>query len=152
MSTVNNPQINKLVSWAGVANFKERFPENEELEQWKKNRIRYIFNSRTNQEMPISIKFYNDFIENESKLSIKTALINYSGKFLACFGSFDQVVPNQYALDMAKWATNSSIFKIRTNHSFGSKHPWTKNKSSRFFEEVCAKNNRFFKIRLEIKR
>ena len=79
----------------------------------EKNRIRYQYlNSRTNQEMPISIKFYNDFIENESKLSIKTALLNYSGKFLACFGSFDQVVPNQYALDMTKWATNSSILKL----------------------------------------
>ena len=145
LSTVNNPQINKLVSWAGVANFKERFPENEELEQWKKNRIRYVFNSRTNQEMPISIKFYNDFIENESKLSIKTALLNYSGKFLACFGSFDQVVPNQYALDMAKWATNSSIFKIRTNHTFGSKHPWTKTNLPDSLKEVCIKTIDFLK-------
>ena len=145
LSTVNNPQINKLVSWAGVANFKERFPENEELEKWKKNRIRYISNSRTNQEMPISIKFYNDFIENESKLSIKTALLNYSGKFLACFGSFDQVVPNQYALDMAKWATNSSIFKIRTNHTFGSKHPWTKTNLPDSLKEVCIKTIDFLK-------
>ena len=95
--------------------------------------------------MPISIKFYNDFIENESKLSIKTALLNYSGKFLACFGSFDQVVPNQYALDMAKWATNSSIFKIRTNHTFGSKHPWTKTNLPDSLKEVCIKTIDFLK-------
>ena len=145
LSTVNNTLINKLVSWAGVADFKERFPENEELEKWKKNKIRYISNSRTNQEMPISIQFYNDFIENESKLSIKTALLNYSGKFLACYGSLDQVVPNQYALDMDKWAANSSIFKIRTNHTFGSKHPWNKTHLPDSLKEVCLKTIDFLK-------
>jgi pimeloyl-ACP methyl ester carboxylesterase len=145
LSTANNPLINKLVSWAGVADFKERFPKNEELEQWKKNGIRYISNSRTNQEMPISIQFYNDFIENESKLSIKNALLNYSGKFLACYGSLDQVVPNQYALDMAKWAANSSIFKIRTNHTFGSKHPWNKKHLPDSMKELSLKTIDFLK-------
>jgi hypothetical protein len=145
LSTVNNPLINKLVSWAGVADFKERFPKNEELEQWKKNGIRYISNSRTNQEMPISIQFYNDFIENESKLSIKTALLNYSGKFLACYGSLDQVVPDKYALDMFKWADNSSILKIRTNHTFGSKHPWIKTNLPDSLIELSLKTIDFLK-------
>ena len=145
LSTVNYTLINKLVSWAGVADFKERFPKNEELEKWKKNKIRYISNSRTNQEMPVSIQFYNDFIENESKLSIKTALLNYTGKFLACYGSLDQVVPNQYALDMANWAANSSIFKIRTNHTLGSKHPWNKTHLPDSLKEVCLKTIDFLK-------
>jgi alpha/beta superfamily hydrolase len=145
LSTMNNPIINKLVSWAGVADFKERFPKNEELEIWKKTKIRYISNSRTNQEMPISIQFYDDFIVNESKLSIKKALLNFNGKFLACYGSLDQVVPNQYALDMVKWASSSSIFKIRTNHTFGSKHPWTKTHLPDSLRQVCIKTIDFLK-------
>jgi len=95
--------------------------------------------------MPISIQFYNDFIENESNLSIKKALLNFNGKFLACYGSLDQVVPNQYALDMAKWASNSSIFKIRSNHTFGSKHPWTKTHLPDSLREVCIKTIDFLK-------
>ena len=145
LSTVNNPLIKKLVSWAGVADFRDRLPKSKELMDWKDNGIRYIYNSRTNQEMPISIQFYNDFIENESKLSIKTALLNYSGKFLACHGSLDQVVPNQYPLDMVKWAANSSIFKIRTNHTIGSKHPWTKTHLPDSLREVCIKTIDFLK-------
>ena len=146
LSTVNNPLINKLVSWAGVSDFKERFPKANELKQWKDNGIRYISNSRTNQEMPISIKFYNDFIENESKLTIKTALLNFSGKFLACYGTLDQVVPNNYALDMAKWAANSSVFGIRTNHTFGSKHPWNQRKLPESLKELCLKTIYFLKL------
>ena len=95
--------------------------------------------------MPISIEFYNDFIKNESKLTIKTALLNYSGKFLACYGSLDQVVPNHYALDMAKWATNSSSFGIRTNHTFGSKHPWTQSILPNSLKELCLKTIDFLK-------
>ena len=145
LSTVNNPLIKKLVSWAGVSDFRDRLPKAKELEKWKDNKIRYISNSRTNQEMPVSIQFYNDFIENESKLSIKTALLNYSGKFLACYGSLDQVVPNQYALDMVEWAANSSIFKIRTNHTIGSKHPWTKTNLPDSLKEVSLKTINFLK-------
>ena len=146
LSTVNNPLINKLVTWAGVSDFKERFPKANELKQWKDNGIRYISNSRTNQEMPISIKFYNDFIENESKLTIKTALLNFSGKFLACYGTLDQVVPNHYALDMAKWAANSSVLGIRTNHTFGSKHPWNQTKLPESLKELCLKTIDFLKL------
>ena len=145
LSTVNNPLINKLVSWAGVADFRDRLPRSKELKEWKDNGIRYISNARTNQEMPISIQFYNDFIQNESKLSIKTALLNYSGKFLACYGSLDQVVPNQYALDMVKWATNASILKIRTNHTLGSKHPWNKTHLPDSLKEVSLKTIDFLK-------
>ena len=87
----------------------------------------------------------NEGRHNYYSHNIKTALLNYSGKFLACFGSFDQVVPNQYALDMTKWATNSSIFKIRTNHTFGSKHPWTKTNLPDSLKKVCIKTIDFLK-------
>ena len=145
LSTKDYPLINKLVTWAGVSDFKQRFPLGEELSKWKANGIRYISNSRTGQELPISINFYKDFIDNESKLSIKTALLNYSGKFLACYGSLDLVVPNQYALDMAKWASNSTLLKIRTNHTFGSKHPWIETSLPDSLKEVCLKTIDFLK-------
>ena len=145
LSTQYHSNITKVVSWAGVASFKERFPSDKELKEWRKNGTRYIFNSRTEQKMPHLYEFYTDFINNEEKLTIKTALLNFKGDFLSCYGLLDQVIPNKNAFDMAKWATKSSTFGIRTNHTFGSKHPWNEKQLPIHLKEICLKTIDFLK-------
>ena len=42
--------ISKIISWAGVSDFKVRFNEgSKEFDNWKKNGIMYVKNARTKQ-------------------------------------------------------------------------------------------------------
>lgn len=145
LGTQNHPQISKLVTWAGVANFKDRFPNNEELENWKEIGERFIVNSRTKQMLPQKYQFYKDFIKNEKSLNIYNALKNYKGKLLVCYGTLDQVLPKEYALNMVKWSENSEIRSFRTNHTFGSKHLWENTSLPEIMIDLCDATIGFLK-------
>jgi len=145
LGTQNHPQISKLVTWAGVANFKDRFPNNEELENWKEVGERFIVNSRTKQILPQKYQFYKDFIKNEKSLNIYNALKNYKGKLLVCYGTLDQVLPKEYALNMVKWSENSEIRSFRTNHTFGSKHLWENTSLPEIMIDLCDATIGFLK-------
>ena len=45
-------RIKKLVTWAAISDIERRFPDGEELEDWKYAGVRYVKNGRTNQMMP----------------------------------------------------------------------------------------------------
>lgn len=145
LGTQNYPQISKLVTWAGVANFKDRFPNNEELENWKEVGERFIVNSRTKQMLPQKYQFYKDFVKNEKSLNIYNALKNYKGKLLVCYGTLDQVLPKEYALNMVKWSENSEIRSFRTNHTFGSKHLWENTSLPEIMIDLCDATIGFLK-------
>ena len=116
--------LNKLITWASVSDFGERFPNEKELLIWKKNGIRFVENNRTKQMLPHLYQFYEDFINNKRKLNIKNSIQNFDGKSLICHGSLDQAVNISNAQKLVHWGKNSSFFKIRSNHTFGARHPW----------------------------
>ena len=58
-------RISKVISLAGVSNFKTRFPTGEAFQEWKKDGVYYIVNGRTKQNMPHFYQFYEDFKKNE---------------------------------------------------------------------------------------
>jgi len=69
-----NKNITHVISWNGVSDYAARFPKGKNLETWKKNKISYVLNARTNQKMPHLYQFYQNFKENEARLTIKTAV------------------------------------------------------------------------------
>lgn len=129
--------ISKLITWAGVADFGERFPENDELLLWKENKVRYILNSRTGEKYPQKYQFYENFVINKDVLNISNALKEYKGNLLVCFAILDQVLPQEYAQRMSSQVKGSIIKSIRTNHTFGSKHPWNKDFLPTALLELC---------------
>lgn len=117
--------VSKLVTWAGVSDYKKRFPKNEKLQEWKENGVFYVSNSRTKQEMPHFLSFYEDFIQNEQRLSIKSALKQVRKPQLIIHGSSDEAVSLHEAEQLKDWNPLSELEIIENgNHTFGSKHPW----------------------------
>ena len=54
--------ISKVISWAGVSDFKVRFNEgSNEFDNWKKKGVMYVENARTKQLMPHYFQFFQDF-------------------------------------------------------------------------------------------
>lgn len=119
-----NNKVAKLVSWAGVANFANRFPKKEALENWKKDGVFYVINGRTKQQMPHFYQYYEDFKQNENRLNIQKAVQNLKIPHLVLHGTQDESVPVSEALLLHRWNTQSQLVLIDdTNHTFGVSHP-----------------------------
>lgn len=142
----SDKRIKKIISWAGVSDFGSRFPDGEPLELWKKNGVAYITNSRTKQQMPHYIQFYDTFKENEAKLTIQTAVSNLDIPYLILHGDEDETVPIIEARNLNSWSGKSSLEIISGgNHTFGSSHPWQYSKLPEHLHEVVTHSLGFLK-------
>ena len=117
-------EIKNLITLASVSNFGERFPNHNEIEKWKKSGVRYVENMRTKQMLPHLYQFYQNYLENQKELNIETAIKKFDGSFLICHGTMDMAVNFKNSLNLLKWAKNGRLFDLRTNHTFGTKHPY----------------------------
>lgn len=127
IKTSEDTRVKQLITLAGVSDYKARFPNGEILEHWKKEGVAYIENSRTKQQMPHYIQFYNDFIENEERLTISNAANHIKVPHLIIHGTGDETVPFVEAEHLHTWSKKSELFAIEdANHVFGGSHPWSK--------------------------
>ena len=55
-------RIKKVISLAGVSDYKVRFPQGIALNNWKKDGVYFAENGRTKQQMPHYFQFFTDFI------------------------------------------------------------------------------------------
>lgn len=121
----------KVISLAGVSDYKSRFPKNEKLQEWEEKKVYFVKNGRTHQEMPHFYQFFRDFEKNEKRLNIKKATQNLEIPLLIIHGNNDASVSINEAKNLHKW-NSKSTFKIieNSNHVFGTSHPWDKERVS----------------------
>lgn len=120
-----NQKITKLITWAGVSDFGARFPKGESLTIWKKQGISYILNTRTNQKMPHKYQFYQNFKENEARLTIKNAVEKLNIPHLIIHGENDETVLPEEAKNLHLWNPKSElVFIEKMNHPLGCTQPW----------------------------
>lgn len=137
-------RVRKVISLAGVSNFKTRFPKGKELQKWKKTGVRYVENGRTKQKMPHYYQFYKDFITNESRLTIKTAAKKMKIPFLIVHGDADTSVSINEALSLHKWSPRSQLIVLEgANHVFGSSHPWSLSILPPYFHQIHTEITHF---------
>lgn len=139
-----NNKITKLITWAGVSDFGARFPEGELLQGWKKLGISHILNTRTNQKMPHLYQFYENFKENEARLTIKSAVENLKIPHLIIQGENDDVVLPEEAKNLHLWNAKSElIFVEEMNHPLGCTQPWEISTMPFHLEKVVKKSIEF---------
>ncbi len=144
-----NPKIKKVITWAGVSDFKTRFNEHtNEFKRWKETGITYVENGRTKQLMPHSFQFYENFITNQKRLTIHRAVKKLIIPQLIIHGSGDPTIPVEEARNMQQWNPKSKLAVIENaNHVFGSSHPWKQDKLPNDLEIVVNKSIDFLKQR-----
>lgn len=121
-------RIQSVISLAGVSSYRKRTSTTGDLEQWKKNGVKYVLNGRTKQQMPHYYQFYEDFIENEKRLTIKRAVSNLKIPHLIIHGEHDTSILIDEAENLYKWNPNAKLEVIPdADHVFGAKHPWKNN-------------------------
>lgn len=131
-------RIKRVITWAGVSDFKTRFNEgSKEFEIWKKKGVIYVENTRTKQSMPHFFQFYKDFKKNESRFDIKAAVERLEIPHLIIHGTKDSSVLPFEAENLFSWNKKNQIKRIEgSDHVFSSKHPWESNNLSKELKEV----------------
>ena len=131
-------RVKKLISLAGVSDFKTRFNEgSNEFKKWKETGIKYVLNGRTHQQMPHYFQFYEDFIKNEKRLTIQRAATHLKIPHLIIHGNKDTSVSVKEAKALHEWNPNSKLVIIENaDHVFGVSHPWGKETLPFEFQEA----------------
>jgi len=126
IKAAEDTRVSAVISLAGVSDFKSRFPKKEDLEKWKEKGVYYVKNGRTHQEMPHFYQFFEDFQENEIRLTIKNAVQKITQPHLILHGDADTSVSIEEAKALHEWSPKSQVqIFSNTDHVFGAKHPWT---------------------------
>jgi pimeloyl-ACP methyl ester carboxylesterase len=130
-------RIKKVITLAGVSDYKSRFPKDAELQNWKENGVYYVKNGRTHQEMPHFYQFYQDFTKNENRLNIQKAVENLEIPKLIIHGDNDTSVLINEAEKLHNWNTKSDYRIIENaDHVFNTSHPWESEILSQELKEV----------------
>jgi pimeloyl-ACP methyl ester carboxylesterase len=125
LKAAEDTRVKKLVSLAGVSDFKSRFPYGSDLDAWKSTGVQFVTNGRTKQQMPHYYQFYENFMANELRLTIQAAAKNLNLPHLIIHGDADTSVDLKEALALHKWHSRSQLLVLEgANHVFGSHHPW----------------------------
>ncbi|RCS26046.1 alpha/beta fold hydrolase [Polaribacter sp. WD7] len=132
-------RVKKVITLAAVCDFGKRSSTIGDLEQWKKEGVKYVVNGRTNQKMPHFYQFYLNFKENSERLNIQNAVENLTIPYLIIHGNKDDAVFVEEAENLKKWNPNAQLEIIENaNHVFNTSHPWNKDELSLELSKVVA--------------
>jgi pimeloyl-ACP methyl ester carboxylesterase len=103
--------------------------------------ISHILNTRTLQEMPHNYAFYENFKENEVRLTIKNAVEKLNIPHLIIHGNNDETVLPEEAKNLHLWNPKSElIFIEEMNHPLGCTQPWEGSAMPLNLEKVVKKS------------
>jgi len=139
-------RISKLITWASVSNFANRSSTIGDLDQWRKNGVKYVLNGRTNQQMPHFYQFYEDFKSNETRLNIELATKKIRIPQLIVHGKSDTSVQVKEGENLHLWNPKSELQLIQeADHTFNTKHPWHEKRMSESLEQIVNSSISFIK-------
>lgn len=140
-----NDLVKKVVTWAGVSDYKTRFKEGSEaFENWKKTGRMYVENGRTKQQMPHDWQFYTSFIQHEKRLTIQRAAKQLTKPCLIVHGAQDTTVQLEEAKNLHASNPDLTLIVIEGgNHVFGASHPWPQQNMPKELQKVVSKTCTF---------
>ncbi|MGV6831889.1 MAG: alpha/beta hydrolase family protein [bacterium] len=139
-------RITKLITWASVSSFGKRTSTTGDLEQWKKDGVKYITNGRTKQQLPHYYQFYEDYIANEERFDIKRCCSVLKIPHLILHGTDDPAVLFREGENLIKWSPHAKLVALEdTDHVFNTRHPWVENSFPKAFLEIINESIAFAK-------
>jgi len=137
-------RVTKVITGASVSDFGNRMGSPDEIQQWKKEGVKYVLNGRTKQQMPHNIQFFEDFKANENRLNIEKATKNLKIPHLIIHAKEDSSVKFNEAEDLHIWNPKSTLFAIEnSDHVFGISHPWEEKNLPEQLKNVVQKSIKF---------
>lgn len=130
-------RIKKVISLAAVSDIGSRSATTGDLENWKKEGVKYVINGRTKQKMPHFYQFYENFKQNEERLNIQKSVEQITIPQLVIHGNNDTSIVVDEGYKINSW-NPKSILEIIENadHVFNVSHPWNNEKMSEELTKV----------------
>jgi pimeloyl-ACP methyl ester carboxylesterase len=95
------------------------------MAQWEKAGRIFIYNSRTEQDMPLDFQLVENFKANRNRLQVPDAVRKMSIPMMAIHGTGDPTVPIAALSQIASWNPNVRTEVIKgAGHTFGGTHPF----------------------------
>ncbi|MGB3463899.1 MAG: alpha/beta fold hydrolase [Cyclobacteriaceae bacterium] len=144
VAAAENKAIDKVVTWAAIHDIESHYGEYDD--QWEKDGVKYIANSRTNQQMPLYYQLYEDIANNKDRFDLRKALINMDKPLLICHGDADPTVDYSAAEKLKSYHGNADVFIVEGgNHVFGGTHPYDGHDLPDHMLQVARKTMAFIK-------
>ena len=122
LRTAQDDRIHKAITWASVSDFERRFPK--DISNWKAKGVEYIYNGRTEQNMPLNFQLYTSYYAHQKELDIPKQCLEIHQDLLIVHGTQDSAVGLNEAEEIKAAITNSTLEIIENaNHTFGGTHP-----------------------------
>ena len=147
LKAAEDDRIKALATWASIGECKTPWTNwsKDKIDQWKKDGVAYIMNSRTKQNMPLNYQLYENYQNNAERLDIKKAMKGLSIPVFICHGEKDEAVPVETAFDLQEQNPSATVFIVDSDHVFGRKHPATSDQLPGATQQVVDATINFFK-------
>jgi pimeloyl-ACP methyl ester carboxylesterase len=137
IAAIEYPIFKKAVTWASVSRLDFSALSPEAIEEWRKTGVRYIYNQRTEQQMPLYFQLYEDYMQNQARFNLEERLKELNKPVLIIHGTQDESVPFANAERLQSWLPNATLIPIEgANHTFGATHPFVLGQNHDLFREV----------------
>ncbi len=136
--------IKVVITWAGVTNIIDRYAGHE-IDKWRNDGVKYIFNGRTNQEMPLFFQLASSILDNRDLHDIKNHISQLDKPLFQIHGTNDSSVSIEET-SVCEHIPNSNVeqhYISGADHSFGGKHPWHNPTLPDHTNEACNKTADF---------
>lgn len=121
-----NTRIKALSTWAAVSGLDYAWQSEGHINDWEKNGVYYVLNSRTKQNMPLYYQMYEDFKQHKSSFDVAKRLQKLHTPMQIIHGTADPSVPSSAADALKSWKPDAQLHFIQdANHVFGGSHPYT---------------------------
>ena len=124
LKAAEDPRVVALATWAAVADLATRWPA-ELFDQWQREGVLYVPNSRTGQQLPMHYQIAEDYYANRARLDIPALLPQLRQPLLIVHGDPDETVPLSAAEQLLAGKPDAELFIVPgAGHMFGGSHPW----------------------------
>jgi len=145
IQTAKDQRINKLVTWAAIADFRSLWKKEDEIE-WQKKGVIFNFNTRTKQYTPLKIDLLHDLEKHSKSYDILQAAGRINKPWLIIHGDQDENVLPAEAIRLKESCPNAELFIVPyANHVFGASHPFTKEELPLELQLTCEKSVEFLR-------
>jgi pimeloyl-ACP methyl ester carboxylesterase len=143
-------RVSSVTTLAAISSIEKRFAfEKNVMDTWQRSGVRYIRNSRTNQDLPHNFSQYLDFQKNNEDLSIQKACKELKKPLLLIHGDKDESVDIYEGQELSKWTGKELTVVRNASHTFGGNHPYKEKTLPGHLKDCCEtileflRNNQF---------
>ena len=123
LKTAEDSRVKKVVTFAAIHDLEKRWPQSF-IDDWKEKGVQYIYNGRTEQNMPLYYQLVEDFEQNRDRLNIPERVKSINVPLLITHGTEDETLDVSMAKELTSWNEKAELFIINdANHVFGGKEP-----------------------------